>query len=551
VSAAPPTPPADRDVDAAGPVAGTVVGPGDDPDAFEFVAPADGDVRTGEFVTYETTVRGAGRVAVLARVTNATAERGLPGAFGADPDVPPDAVADALGVPTEGIDLDRLTARVVGYFDPALSTFVNPRSLPDPGTSVRTAADAFLEATLPNADWSDGGATAHVGWVLDRPRGAANVHLPIDAVAATHLAVLASTGSGKSYTASVLLEEMLRPEARAAALIFDPHGEYGTLDGMREGDRAAVFRDDDGYVPEVRTLSPDDLSVAIPDLTYGDLLALIDDPSERMKHVLNRAWSDVRGADHITVDDIVTACEAREPDDDAGTAAALEWRLHRTLDRPLFEPASWQDLADLVAPGRATILQLDRLSEEDQQLLAATLLRKLYHARVAAGRDGTDGIDHPVFALMEEGHRFAPDGQARSLGILRTILSEGRKFGFGIGIVSQRPSKLDADVLSQCGTQVIMGITNPADQDAIRQSVESAGEDVIDTLPGLTPGQAVVAGDAMNTPVLIRVRERHTEHDATSADATTDWRQAWDRQSTAPDGVTTAYDDPDVDDAPL
>lgn len=64
---------------------------------------------------------------------------------------------------------------------------------------------------------------------------------------------------------------------------------------------------------------------------------------------------------------------------------------------------------------------------------------------------------------MEEGHRFAPDGQARSLGIMRTILSEGREFGFGIGITSQRPGKIDADVLPQCGTQLIMQIQNPTD----------------------------------------------------------------------------------------
>jgi len=54
-----------------------------------------------------------------------------------------------------------------------------------------------------------------------------------------------------------------------------------------------------------------------------------------------------------------------------------------------------------------------------------------------------------------------------------------------------------------------MQIQNPNDQQAIRTSVESAGEDVLDELPGLTPGQAVVAGDAMNTPVLVNVRERH------------------------------------------
>lgn len=114
---------------------------------------------------------------------------------------------------------------------------------------------------------------------------------------------------------------------------------------------------------------------------------------------------------------------------------------------------------------------------------------------------------------------------------MRKIASEGRKFGFGLGIISQRPSKIDPDVLSQCGTQISMKIRNPNDQDAIRKSVEAAGEDVTRELPGLTPGQAIVSGDAMNTPALIRVRKRRTDHGAESRDVIENWREAYDQQA--------------------
>lgn len=93
---------------------------------------------------------------------------------------------------------------------------------------------------------------------------------------------------------------------------------------------------------------------------------------------------------------------------------------------------------------------------------------------------------------------------------MRTITSEVCKFEFGLGIISQRPSKIDQDILSQCGTQISMQIHNPNGQDAIKKSVEAAGEDILRELPGLTPGQAVVSGDAMNTLALIQVRRRHT-----------------------------------------
>ena len=405
---------------------------------------------------------------------------------------------------------------------------------------------------LPSADWDSGSGTAHLGWLLNRPHGAANVHIPIDKFAATHLAILASTGSGKSYTASVLIEEMMRPASRAAMLVFDPHAEYDTLPEMRRDEHSHAFEGDDGYRPEVEIITPDEITIPIPDLTYSDLLALLDGPSDRMRYVLNEAWRDLTDeSNHITPQDIINKCEMVEGER-SGTVDALAWRLNKSLNRDLFVPAARDDLTDLVSPGQVTVLKLNRLSQSDQQMLAAALLRKLYEAREAATRGEDDAIDHPVFSLFEEGHRFAPDGEARSLGILRRILSEGRKFGFGVGIISQRPSKIDPDVLSQCGTQIIMQIQNPNDQQAIRTSVESAGEDVLDELPGLTPGQAVVAGDAMNTPVLVNVRERHTEHGADSPEATKEWKTAHDRIENEPAGVTNAYDDDgDVDETPL
>jgi DNA helicase HerA-like ATPase len=548
----PPSPPTGRDIDAASEtVVGTVEKPGDSADEFHFIAPNEIDVRTGEFIVYKTVVEGEQRQ-VLARVTNTEQERGLPGDFLADPGVEPDAIAGALGVPSGDIEIDRVTAQIVGYFDEGMGTFTNPRSPPSPGSKVSLADNEFLEAVLPNADWDSDSGLAHVGWLLNRPTGNTNLFLPIDEFASTHLAVLAATGSGKSYTASVIIEEMMRPESRAAMLIFDPHGEYDTLPDMRKDEHASVFQEGN-YTPEVNIVQPDEINIAIPDLNFDDLLALLDGPSERMTYVLQEAWRTLqRESNDISVDDIVRECYEFDGEE-SDTASALEWRLRRALGRDLFVRAAREDLTDLVAPGQVTVLKLNRLSKEDQQMLAAALLRKLYQAREQAKRGNDDRLDFPLFTLLEEGHRFAPDGNARSLGILREILSEGRKFGFGVGIISQRPSKLDADVLSQCGTQVIMKIQNPNDQQAIRQSVESAGEDVLDELPGLTPGQAVIAGDAMNTPVLAHIRKRRTEHGAESLDATQEWRDSWDEYQEEKDrGVTEAYDDEEeVDDTPL
>lgn len=521
-------------------VVGTVAGPGDDPNEFVFVAPADKSIKTGEFISYSVSVDGETR-SVLARVTNRELIRGLPEGFLADPEVGPDTVAATLGVPTDDIELYRLTATVIGYYDTDMTTFANPRQLPSPGTPLSITPDQQLETVLPNlgcetdrTDVIEVTGTAYVGWLLNRPPESTNIHIPIEEFTSTHLAILASTGSGKSYAASVLIEEMMRPGSRASLLVFDPHGEYDTLAEM-QGHEA--FRGEDGYEPDVVYYDPDRLRVRISELEIGDVMAVLDNPSNRMQERLSTAWRAMQRRESRTwgIDDLINEMEQIYGDDDA-SVGALEWRLRRSIERnDLFHPEDNVPLNEIVNPGQCTVLQMDTLDQWNQQLITTVLLRRMYRERLEAVRDRDSEIEYPIFALFEEGHRFAPaSGDAPSLGIMRTITSEGRKFGFGLGIISQRPSKIDQDVLSQCGTQISMQIQNPNDQDAIKKSVETAGEDVLRELPGLTPGQAVVSGDAMNTPALIQVRERRTSHGAGSRPVIEEWRDAYEQRQREP-----------------
>ncbi len=102
-------------------------------------------------------------------------------------------------------------------------------------------------------------------------------------------------------------------------------------------------------------------------------------------------------------------------------------------------------------------------------------------------------------------------------------MSEGRKFGVGIGLITQRPGKLDQDVLSQCMTQIIMRIVNPIDQQTVAQSVEGAGRAMLAELPALTKGQAIISGVGINTPVMCRIRPRITKHGGETFDAPSEW----------------------------
>jgi uncharacterized protein len=161
----------------------------------------------------------------------------------------------------------------------------------------------------------------------------------------------------------------------------------------------------------------------------------------------------------------------------------------------------------------------------------ATLLRRIYNARLDTERGKVQASDerhlpYPVFVLLEEAHHFAPHGgDVVTTGILKQTLAEGRKFGIGMGLISQRPGKLDPDVLSQCLTQCIMRIVNEADQKSVATAVEGVGRDLLDNLPALSRGQAIIAGSAVNTPVICRVRTRITPHGGESKDAPAEWQR--------------------------
>ena len=126
------------------------------------------------------------------------------------------------------------------------------------------------------------------GSLLTREAGEVPVVLSVKDVVSTHLAILASTGSGKSYTAGVLIEELLRPYNRAAVLVVDPHGEYHTMASV-QGDEQ--FAGTDGYRPEVKIFTPDRIKVRFSSLTEADIKYLLPEgTSEKMLHFLRQAF---------------------------------------------------------------------------------------------------------------------------------------------------------------------------------------------------------------------------------------------------------------------
>ncbi len=434
-------------------------------------------------------------------------------------------------------EIYEVTVAVIGYFHPALG-FINPRLTPDPGTKVYRVDDVTLQHVVNKRQPEEIGS-AHVGSLLLRPSGAVPVALDVKELVSTHMAILAGTGSGKSYTAGVLIEELLRPYNRAAVLVFDPHGEYGTLGDMRGH---PAFQSRDGYAPQVQVLAPADIRIRMSSLDYYDVVTLLPEMSDRQQAILSKAFNILKrhrqGDYRWDINDLIRAVQEADTSEDedgnpklGSSAPAIEWKLERLKDSQYFDRMSHLAPKDLFEPGQVTVLQMNEISQEEQQVICAAILRQSYHARVNTEKERIteeeeNYLPYPVFILIEEAHRFAPAHEpSRCKQILRTILSEGRKFGMGVGLITQRPGKLDSDVLSQCMSQFLMRIVNPVDQESLKYGVEAAGRDLLKELPALTKGQVIISGACVNTPVLCQVRQRLTQHGGETLNAPEDWQR--------------------------
>jgi len=514
-----------------------------DDEGFCFVTSE--QVPSGEFVVYEDSGKN-----ILCRVAHTVPLNTYPSEFLMQPSNDPANVARFIGMDVDGFGYLVAHATVIGHFDEEISEFCNPLTQPNTGVMINLAPDEMLSC-ISKVDASEKGS-ALVGKVFGRE---CPVALSTKDLVSQHLSIIAATGAGKSYTVGVLIEEMLGPRNKGAVLVFDPHGEYHTLSEMVELPQIQ----EDGYRPRVKVIRPEDIRIRYSDMEFGDILAVMDDGnlSDKMRVLMNAVYRNLRskvssGECNFTYDELRRELEERRdsrPEDET-TYTALLWRLSK-LDGPIFHDHMHQDLDEFFQVGQVTVLDLSGIDERYQQLIATIITRRVFDARKGTvnriyGPDtGTDKfLPYPVFMVFEEAHRFAPQNQeAKSKWMLKTLLSEGRKFGIGVCLVSQRPAKLDQDALSQCMTQITMRIINPIDQSQVAAAVEGLSRDLLDRLPSLAKGEAVISGMAINTPTVTRIRKRYTTHGGQDIDAPDEW----DRMYTGEGPKESVEEDEDLD----
>lgn len=357
-----------------------------------------------------------------------------------------------------------------------------------------------------------------------------------------HSAILGQTGSGKSWTVASLVQKAVEVMPRAHIVILDLHGEYCWKE--EGGKRCYAFGD-----AIVRHVDARELEIPYWLMTYAELCDLLIDRTELAAHNQTAFFRDTLrqlrerekaplGLDRVTVDtpvyfsmdEVVAAVDAKNSEMVQGATKLKQGDMFGNFDRFLIRLASRMNdvrydfllrprvrtdsaslsglLRDFVGLGSrkaaVTVIDLSSVPFDVRPTVAAQIGRLAFEFNYW----NPQYRDFPILLVCEEAHAYIPRAAesqfAGSRKSMERIAKEGRKYGVGLAVVSQRPHEVSETVLAQCGTFVCLRITNPNDQGYVRSLVPESEGDLVSVLAGLGRGEALILGEAVPLPMRIQ-----------------------------------------------
>lgn len=392
-----------------------------------------------------------------------------------------------------------------------------------------------------------------------------------------HAVIVGSTGSGKSFTVATLLEKIAELKS-CNAILFDIHGEYSPItgDGIQHYKIAGPID------------TPTDSIMFLPYwlLSYEEMLTLMLDRSdanapnqamvfsqavigEKISLLEQTGHADLAG--DITLDspvpyrisNVLTALKEKNEEMVPGVRGLKQGdffgKLPRFIQRLetkvtdkrlnfMFSPVetllefSYMDMLckRLMAPasqgGGIKIIDFSEVPSDILPLIVSLLARIMFSVQQWMDRTKIN----PLAIFCDEAHLYIPANaqqgvELSSLQSFERIAKEGRKYGIGLVIVSQRPSEVNRTVLSQSSNFIAMRLTNADDQAVIKRLLPDSIGNFGDLLPVLDIGEAIAVGDASLLPSRIIINTPRQKPDS----ATVKFWDEWSRD-TVPDDISSA-----------
>ncbi|KFN39003.1 MAG: DNA helicase [Sulfuricurvum sp. MLSB] len=215
-------------------------------------------------------------------------------------------------------------------------------------------------------------------------------------------------------------------------------------------------------------------------------------------------------------------------------------KLKDTRYRFLFQPGEWgpdldgkvnKDLDELLYGWLGdekpiTILDLSGIPSDIMVSISGTLLKIVYDTLFWGQNTAAGGKQQPLLIVLEEAHNYLKAGEnSIASRTVQTIAKEGRKYGVGLLLITQRPSELDETVLSQCGTLIALRMNNSKDRSHIRSAVQDELQTMVDLLPSLRTGEGLISGEAVKIPSRVKFYKTSSAPKSSDPLVTEQWKK--------------------------
>ena len=328
-----------------------------------------------------------------------------------------------------------------------------------------------------------------------------DVNVDANAILSRHLAILAMTGAGKSNTVSVLIDQLLG--YNVPVFVFDMHGEY---------------RDADFPNGAVNVIKP---KINPKYMTFYEIKKLVNIPANAylQERYFRKAFNEARGQieDGVASENnflqLIYNILEEESLDEASDKRIVDVmnKIDDSMDKysNLFDQYTGNILTS-IKKAHVNVLDLSQVDESVASVLVSHILRNSLKRSKKAANDGDKEklLDNAVFYILEEAHILAPSRRdSDSKRWIQRVAREGRKFGLGLCLVSQSPKTVDHDALSQMNNMIILRLVEPEDQRHVQSASESLSQDLVNQLPSLNVGEAIVLGLMTKVPTLVKIDE--------------------------------------------
>lgn len=332
-----------------------------------------------------------------------------------------------------------------------------------------------------------------------------DVNVEANPILSRHLAILAMTGAGKSNTVSVLIDQLL--DYSVPIFVFDMHGEYVGAD-FPNGD--------------VNVIKP---KINPKYMEFYEIKKLMNIPSNAViqerhfREAFNYASDELSKGTESTIDfldlmyDYLKAKSGID-DEDLKIDKAVVDVMNKINDAKLkYSKLFYQSAPNIISNikhSHVNVLDLSQVDEYVASVLVSHILRNSLQRSKEAARSGNkvDLLKNSVFFILEEAHILAPKKRdSDSKRWIQRVAREGRKFGLGLCLVSQSPKTVDHDALSQMNNMIILRLVEPEDQRHVQSASESLSQDLVNQLPSLNVGEAIVLGLMSKVPTLVKIDE--------------------------------------------